>query len=50
MQRGLRLETQRGPAASPSVGGEQTVMTGMGFAMPYRALEVLSPYTLEAFV
>lgn len=44
-------ETQRGPALSPTLGGEETMpVQGMSYAMPYRAVEVLLPYLQEAYV
>jgi len=43
-------QTQRGPVFNPSMGGDETVRTLAGFAVPNRALEVLSPYLLEAYV
>lgn len=44
-------ETQRGPALSPTLGGEDVMpVPGMSYAVPYRALEVLTPYLLEAYV
>jgi hypothetical protein len=43
-------ETQRGPSAQPGVGGDEMAITLAGFAVPNRALEVLAPYLLEAYV
>src|SRR5882757_3091636 len=43
-------ETQRGPSGFPASGGDEMVSTLSGFAIPNRALEVLSPYLLEAYI
>jgi hypothetical protein len=44
-------QTQRGPSARPTLGGEETVaLPGFGFAIPNRAAELLSPYATEAYV
>ncbi len=50
-------ETQHGPTARPSMGGEETVtLPGWGYAIPNRAAELLAgslngmPLTLEAYV
>jgi hypothetical protein len=43
-------QTQRGPSEQPSFGGDETIRTLAGFAVPNRALEVLSPWILEAYV
>lgn len=43
-------KTQQGPQYRPYAGDEETVLPGMSFAIPNRALELLRPYTLEAFV
>ena len=43
-------ETQRGPGQAPVPNMEETFLPGMSFAIPNRALEVLSPYLLEAYV
>ncbi len=44
-------QTQRGGVSRPSVsGGETTVMPGLGYAVPNRALELLAPYAVEAWV
>ncbi len=50
-------ETQHGPSARPSMGGEETVtLPGWGYAIPNRAAELLAgslngmPLTLEAYV
>jgi hypothetical protein len=44
-------DTQHGPSLRPSFGGEETVvMPGMGFAIPNRAAELLSPYAVECYV
>jgi hypothetical protein len=50
-------ETQHGPSARPSMGGEETVvMPGWGYAIPSRAAELLAgslngmPLTLEAYL
>jgi hypothetical protein len=42
-------ETQRGPGLSPMAGLEDTILPGMSFAIPNRALEILRPYTLEVY-
>jgi hypothetical protein len=36
--------TQHGGSPVPYPGGEETVPTGFGYAVPYRALELLRPY------
>jgi len=44
-------QTQHGPWARPSIGGEETVtLPGFGYAIPNRALELVTPFMLEAFV
>lgn len=43
-------ETQRGPSQFPGSGGDELATTLSGFAIPNRALEVLSPYLLEAYI
>lgn len=44
-------KTQRGPARQPAIGGEDLVtLPGFGYAVPNRAAELLSPYTLEVYV
>jgi hypothetical protein len=43
-------DTQRGPSARPWGGDEETVLTGMSYAIPNRALEILSDFTQEAYV
>ena len=45
-------ESQRGPSARPNMeDGEQVVpLPNSGIAVPLRALELLSPYGLEAYV
>ncbi len=44
-------QTQHGPWARPSIGGEEEVtLPGFGFAIPNRAAELLAPYSLEAYV
>ncbi len=44
-------QTQHGPWARPSIGGEDTVtLPGFGYAIPNRALELLAPFMLEAYV
>jgi hypothetical protein len=49
-------ETQHGPSARPSMGGEETmIMPGWGFAIPNQAAELLIggqggiPFVCEAF-
>jgi hypothetical protein len=43
-------ETQRSPTQRTPLGLEETIIPGMGFAIPNQAAEVLSPYTQEAYV
>jgi hypothetical protein len=44
-------ETQRGMSSAPPWAGEQTVtLPGWGFAVPNRAVELLSPYAMEVYV
>jgi hypothetical protein len=44
-------ETQRGPAGHPMMGGEETAeVFGMPYPVPTRALWMLAPFTLEAYV
>lgn len=44
-------ETQHGPSTRPSMAGEETTADfGLGFAVPNRAVELLSPYLNEAYV
>lgn len=42
-------ETQRGPGQRPQPGLDETFLPGMAYAIPNRALEILRPYTLEAY-
>jgi len=43
--------TQHGPSARPSLAGEETGSDfGLGFAVPNRAIELLSPFLTEAYV
>ncbi len=48
---GHMWDTQRGPSLRPTYGGDETVVIpGMGYAVPNRAVELLAPYAIEAFV
>lgn len=43
--------TQHGPSARPALGGlDEVTLPGWGYAIPNRAAELLSPYTLDAYV
>ncbi|WP_239404643.1 hypothetical protein [Frankia sp. Cj3] len=43
--------TQRGPSLRPGISGDDTTQVyGMGFAVPNRALQLLAPYTSEAYL
>lgn len=48
-------ETQRGPSLRPSMAGEEptpptVILPGTDTEIPYRAMELLSPFGLEAYV
>lgn len=43
-------ETQRGPGQHPLAGMDETFLPGMSYAIPNRALELMRPYTIEAYV
>ncbi len=44
-------QTQRGAVLRPSMSGDETtVMPGLGYAVPNRALELLAPFAVEAWV
>jgi hypothetical protein len=43
-------QTQRGPGLAVVPGMEDTILPGMAYAIPNRALEVMRPYTSEAYV
>jgi hypothetical protein len=43
-------ETQRSPGRRPLAGDEETMLPGMSYTIPNRALEILRPFTLEAYV
>lgn len=43
-------KTEQGPQYRPYAGEEETMLPGMSYAIPNRALEILRPYTLEAYV
>jgi hypothetical protein len=42
--------TQRGPGQAPIPRLDETILPGMAFAIPNRAVELLRPYTLEVYV